>query len=334
MEELKNLTEIIKHKSQRSLQLVNQNFRKKETSKDNLLFKGLVKEVFETDEAASKHLFKADPGNRNYRNTKAKLKKKLLNHLYFLDYKKSDYTAFQNAKYECLHGIHQAKILFMENQSCIAVRRLPGVIKLAREFELVEIVLEALLLLRKDFANKGKCAPLIQTAAEIEEINPFYKDILISEELYYDTMVLINKSATSCERIMEQIPERIDRIQFLSKKHQSKRLDILSQKLTIAYNNVNKNHEDNNSVCTYLENSYLSKNYSEITVDLNFKEIAQLKLVSLFSMGNHDEAIAYAQDHQTLFKVGSNEWFLFKEYHFLVLMALEKYNQATKVFRV
>ena len=74
MDEIKNLTEIIKHKSQRSLQLVNQNFRKKETSKDNLLFKGLVKEDFFNDEEASKKLFKSDPGNRNYRNAKAKLK--------------------------------------------------------------------------------------------------------------------------------------------------------------------------------------------------------------------------------------------------------------------
>ena len=90
MEELMQLIGIVKHKGQRSLQLVNQNFRKKEKSKDNILYNGLINKEYINEQEAAKKLFKTDPGNRNFRNTKAKLKQKLLNNLFFMDYQKSE----------------------------------------------------------------------------------------------------------------------------------------------------------------------------------------------------------------------------------------------------
>ncbi len=77
MEDLQHLVKIVKKKSQRSLQLVNFNFRKKETSKDNLLYQGIVNTAFNSDEDAARAIFKVDPGNRNYRNAKGKLRSKV-----------------------------------------------------------------------------------------------------------------------------------------------------------------------------------------------------------------------------------------------------------------
>ena len=114
MEDLLKLIDIAKKKGQRSIQLVNQNFRKKEVSKDNLLYEGIIEGKFDTDELAAKKMFRSDPGNRNYRNAKRKLRQKLLNHLYFLDYDKETYSGFDKCNYECLHLLHQCKILICE----------------------------------------------------------------------------------------------------------------------------------------------------------------------------------------------------------------------------
>ena len=80
MEDIKTLVEICRKKGQRSIQLVNQNFRKKEVSKDNQLYQGIVEGRFTSDRIAASTIFKADPNSRNYRNAKGKLKQKLLNH--------------------------------------------------------------------------------------------------------------------------------------------------------------------------------------------------------------------------------------------------------------
>jgi hypothetical protein len=333
MEELLQLIHIIKNKGQRSLQLVNQNFRKKEKSKDNILYNGLVNHEFIDEVEAAKKLFKTDPGNRNFRNTKAKLKQKLLNNLFFLDYHKSEYTAFQKTYYESLSQLHQIKILIMEGANCIALKKIPGLVKTAIEFELFEIALDALIISRNEFSRLGKCTPLNMSESDINAIRPIKKIIDEIEDLYYDTLVMMNKSISSCEKIMKDIPNRIRIMERESKKYRLRRLDILANKLKFAYHHVNQNHEGILEVCSYLESKYINDGYENLSVDLDYKELIFLKLYSLYVLNRNDDGNQYASDTVGFFKPGSFDWFKFKEYQFLILMKAEKFHQATNTFR-
>jgi len=333
MEELMQLIGIVKHKGQRSLQLVNQNFRKKEKSKDNILYNGLVNREYKNELEAARKLFKTDPGNRNFRNTKAKLKQKLLNNLFFLDYQKSEYTAYQSTYYDCLNQVHQIKILIMEGANCIAIRKIPSIVKTAIEFELFEIALESLTLIRNEYSRMGKCTPLNMSENDIREILPIKKIIDQCENIYYDTLVLMNKSISSCEKIIDDIPKSINKIEKLSREYKLHRLDILAQKLKIAYFTVQQNHSGILKVCSYLEKTYLYKDNSRIKVDLKYKEIAFIKLHALYVLNKYDEGIKYAFDTSAIFKSGYDDWFRFKEYQFLILMKAGKFHHATNVFR-
>lgn len=333
MEELLKLIEIVKHKGQRSLQLVNQNFRKMEKSKDNLLYHGLLNYPFEDEADVSRKLFKTDPRNRNFRNTKAKLKQKLLNNMYFLDYHKSEYTAYQKAYYECLHQLHQIKILILEDARCIAIKHIPSLIKTALEYELFDIALEALLINRNEFSRMGKCTPLNISENDINRIRPIQKVIRDCEDIYYDTLVLMNKSLSSCEKIMDDIPKRIQKIEHYARKYNVHKLDILANKLKIALFSVIHKNNENLKVCTYLEEKYLNIDFSMIKVDLDYKELAFAKLHALYVLSKTEEGIKYAYDVAEIFKPGSPDWFKFKEIQFLILMKAEKFHQATKVFR-
>jgi len=304
MEELQKLISIIRQKSQRSIQLVNQNFRKSQISKDNMLFEGIVNDIFNTEEKAARHLFNTDPGNRNFRNTKAKLKQKLLNHLYFLDYNKSGYTNFQRAKYECLHTLHQMKILMMEEAGCIAIRKLPVLIKTAKEYELIELALDGLLLMRNEFSELGRCSSLNISEREIQDLRPFHDAILSSEEIFYDTMALINKSYSSGEKVLEEIPDKIGEINKTAKYFQSARLDILARTLEIAYNKLTHSYEEILNLCNQLEKKYIPSDISEIQVDINYREITFLKMYCLYALNKVEEGILYAQKKDTLFKEG------------------------------
>lgn len=333
MEELQELVKIVRHKSQRSIQLVNQNFRKKQKSKDNLLYEGILKDNFQSDEIASSELFNSIPGNRNYRNTKARLKQKLLNHLYFLDYNKAGYTGYQKAKYECYHSLHQIKILIMEDAGCLALKRLPQLIKTALDFEFIEIAIEGLLMVRNELSHQGKCTPLSNSETEIDRLKPLHKAIIEGEEIYHDTIVMINKSISSSRKIVDEIPDRINALQEMAKKYHSKRLDLLAKKLKLASNRINHDYACNLAICNDIESRYIPQDISKVMMDLDPKEIAFIKLHSLYALNHSEEGIHYAAKKSNIFKSGSDGWFKFKEYHFLLFMKAEKFNQATKVFR-
>lgn len=313
--------------------MVNQNFRKKQKSKDNILYNGLVNNEFSGESEVANKLFKTDPGNRNFRNTKARLKQKLLNNLFFLDYHKSSYTAYQRAYYECLNEIHQIKILLQEGANCIAIRKIPALIKKSIEYELYEIALDATILNRNELSRLGKCTPVNVSEEDIKRIRLIQGEISKCEDLYFDTLVLMNKSVSSYERIMNEIPRNIQRIKRASKRYQLRRLDVIACKLELNYHTINQDYKGILNVCSYLENKYVRNGLERINVDIQFNELVFLKLFSLYVMDKNEAGIKYAEKVQGIFRQGNTEWFKFKEYQFLILMKAEKYHQATKVFR-
>lgn len=333
MEDILKLIEIAKKKGQRSIQLVNQNFRKKEISKDNLLYDGIISEKYTSDEVAAKDMFKSDPGNRNYRNAKGKLKQKLLNHLYFLDYEKEIYTNYHKNEYECIHLLHQCKILINEGANDIAIKYLPHVIKTAEEFEFVDIAVEALMILRNEYALIGKSTPFIETNTELIKAKKLQAVVHECEELFFNTVVYLNKSVSAQNRILSKVPVTISKIEDAAKKYKSNRLEILAHKLMLEHNQLNWNFEENVKICTKLEKKFLVKPNNEVNVDLDKKKIASTKLFTYYCLKDAKNGNEYADKAIKLFRNGSKGWFNFIEYHFLLMMKGQNYKKAGEVFR-
>jgi hypothetical protein len=206
-------------------------------------------------------------------------------------------------------------------------------IKTAKEYELIELALDGLLLMRNEFSELGRCSSLNISEREIQDLRPFHDAILSSEEIFYDTMALINKSYSSGEKVLEEIPDKIGEINKTAKYFQSARLDILARTLEIAYNKLTHSYEEILNLCNQLERKYIPTDISEIQVDINYREITFLKMYCLYALNKVEEGILYAQKKNSLFKEGSEDWFRFKEYQFLISMKGEKFNQAARIFR-
>lgn len=333
MEDLVRLIEIAKKKGQRSIQLVNQNFRKKEISKDNQLYEGIISGEFTSDDAASVKMFESDPGNRNYRNAKSKLKQRLLNHLYFLDYDKEIYTNNQRMYYECLHILHQAKILFLEDSSEIAMRLLPHLLRVCTEYEFYELKIEGLTLQRNEYAHMGKLTPYEEAEAQINATAEILSQVRSCEQKYYTTLVNVNKSVSAQQRVIDEIPAAIKSIEETARKLNSCRLEVICYKLKLLYNQLTWEFKNNLMLCNEIEKKYLNKPNAEVEVELNKAQIALLKIYCYYNTSDVENGRAYAKEAIDLFKNGSPDWFDFMEYHFLLLMRGELYKDAGKVFR-
>lgn len=333
MEEIIRLIEITKKKGQRSIQLVNQNFRKKEISKDNLLYESILNGSFTSDEEAAKLMFKADPGNRNYRNTKGKLKQKLLNHLYFLDYDKETYTVYQKRLYECCHILHQCRILMEEDAGDLAAKRLPQLIKTAREFEFTDVAVEAARLLRNECAKSGKSAFFADITRELTKLKQFRDAVEECENLYFEVIATINKSVSSRNKAINKIPSVIARIEQRAKELKSKRLDLAGKRLRLTYNSITGRFKDNILLCESLEHTYIKKSGKDIRLNISQHEIALTKMQSYFFVRDYENGEKYARQKLDVFKNKGADWFAFMEYYFLLAIGAGKYKKAEEIFR-
>ena len=333
MKEICELITIIRKKGQRSIQLVNQNFRKNETSKDNLLYEGITNNQFHTDESAAREIFGTDPGNRNYRNAKGKLKTKLFNHLYFLDYEKEEYTDYERNHYEALHMLHQAQVLITEGSPDIAVRLLNQLVKISKEYEFTSIGAQSLTLLGDEYAKKGKLTPYKEVSDELKQLNKRHEVHKKCKSVYHQNLVQINKSVSAQNRILPRIPKSINEIKAEAKKLKSNNLHILAAKLEILYNEINQHFSDNIKICTDLEKKFLNRPNKEVTVDLQQDYISFTKMRSYLNLGDLKAGKPYADKKIESLKTGSNTWFMFSEYYFLLLMKGENYSDASSLFR-
>ncbi|HAA15021.1 MAG TPA: hypothetical protein DCE41_26335 [Cytophagales bacterium] len=333
MQDILELIEIARKKGQRSIQLVNQNFRKKEISKDNQLYEGLVNGEFTTDDEAAHKMFGADPGNRNFRNAKGKLRQKLLNHMYFLDYDKESYTLYEKQRYECMHMLHHCEILLHEGARDIAYRMLPTLIKIAQEFELVDVVIRAMTLLRNEYAEQGKTTLFSEVNQELATYREFQKVVEECEELYHQSLVYINKSLSAQQEVIDSIPLDIQRIFNFAKEHQSPYLDVIASRLSLIYNKLVWNFEDNISLCGTLEQKYLQGHNHEINVPIQKGEVAFEKMSAYLYLEQVKEGSIYAEEAWELYKNGQLDWFLFGELYFLLLMKGENFDDATEIYR-
>lgn len=332
MEEILKLIEISRKRGQRSIQLVNQNFRKSEISKDNLLYEAAANGRFQTDEEVAKCMFNADPGNRNYRNTKGKLKTKLLNHLYFLDYDKESISIYKRQEYESLHTLHQCKILVEEGAETLAVKRLPQLIKTAKEFEFIDIAIEALEMLRNAYAKGGKAVLFREATKELQYLRTFRDSAAECEEIYYEAIALINKSVNARKKAMVKLPVYIDRFEKKAKEFNSSRIDVFTKKLKLMYNELSRRFKDNIKLCDQIEKEYL-QDPEGIKVDLDLQELGLAKMISCFFQRDIHNGRNHAVRWLGKMQSGSDQWFSFLEYYFLLETAFKGYEKAAEIYR-
>ena len=333
MEELHQLATIVKTRGQRSLQLVNQNFRKKETSKDNLLYLLMMKNKITSEEKAARLLLRTKPDNRNFRNAKLKLRQKLMNHLFFLDYDRINNTQFEKIRYDCTLKLVQYVILISEGLSGMTLKRLPQLIKTAIDYDLVEIALEGLLLMRNEYSKMGKSVPQAESELQLKNFSLLHKEIIDCETLFYDTLVFVNKSQNSCAKIRETLPERINRIEKSAERTGNRRIEILAKKLAIHYYGICNKNKKILEVCHCLEEKYIPGDISKIVVDINPAQLAEIKLQALYRMNDKEAFQNYCKQRINLFRPGSRKWMTFMEYGFLLLIRSGDFDQAIEILK-
>ena len=130
MSDLTKLVQIVTNRQLKSLPLLN--FHEKKLSKELKLFydiqKGEVKQVPRNKKNA--------PDSAEVRMVRARLRKKLLNHLYFLNLNDGYLKVSYKSEQECLNLIHQSRILIKEGNYQITEKLLLNALKISQELDL------------------------------------------------------------------------------------------------------------------------------------------------------------------------------------------------------
>ena len=330
MEDLKSLARIIVKRKQRQYPLLELKSVNENSSKENILFRYLKKDVVSDDDEAAKLLYGAPGDDDRYRMLKSRLKQKLLNHLFFLDFTENNQKPAYQYEQECIQFLHQAKMLIFVGERKVSRNLVQKAQTIAERCEFTGHLVTCLEELVKLFSESFQPHHFDQTLEQLHLTRKLHQKEQEVEELYYYITMMVVKSVNSRKKNLDQTEDVIKKIWNTWKETRSFNVFEYYVKLTLLYKKLNGEFEQ---IIPLLEEISTGKfqghKLNEYRLDERY--INQEMAYAYLKSKRLDKGLKYVEATVGDFDSTSNEWFVFYETYFLLAVNAKNFELAFKI---
>ena len=329
---MKNLIEIAKivtKKKVKKIEIFDDYSLKNKNSKFNEFYEALMAGKFRNDRDAATYLQDCSPTDDKYRQLKSRFRKRLLNTLFFLDVNLPDTSGYDRAYFTCNKEWTLVKILLTNEANSTAASLARQILTTSLKYKFADLIVNCSRILRT-FASQT------ENEKDYEEYDGYikqYKDILDaeirSEELNQRVMMNYFRPVTENFDLTERIDTYCDALIGLSEIYDSP-IIFYNMYLVWTYRyEMLQDYEAMIEVCSRAE-QYMKDNptfYQEEKM-----ATFQLKKMSAFlHLKDYKRGKVNAEKCLQSFEEGSEMWFTFMEYYFLLAMHTDNYINAIAI---
>ena len=329
MKNLIEISKIVTKKKVKKIEIFDDYSLKNKNSKFNEFYEALMAGRFRNDRDAATFLYECSPTDDKYRQLKSRFRKRLLNTLFFLDVNLPDTSGYDRAYFSCNKDWTLVKILLANDAIHTAASLARQILTTALKYKFADIIVNCSRILRTNAAE-------VEDEKEFEEYDQHikqFKDVLDaeirSEELYQRVMMNYFKPVTENFDLKERIDTYCDALIGLSEIYDSPVI-FYNMYLVWAYRyEMLQDYESMIEVCSRAE-QYMKDNptYYQEGKMATF----QLKKMSAFlHLKDYKRGKINAEKCLQSFEDGSEMWFAFLEYYFLLAMHTENYINAIAI---
>ncbi|GAA4436697.1 hypothetical protein GCM10023188_30060 [Pontibacter saemangeumensis] len=328
MDELLRLVNLIVERSPKSFPLINyQDEKSLETRFFNLLKQGEVA----TDEDASETLYGGKGLSVNYRMLKSRLRRKLLNHLHFLEFPAHKFSLGSFEQYKIHALLLEAEGLIVANEYKLADRILTQAIAFAKEHHLTTSIVRALeqkLNIHTTVINK-------KTYLEShKELQGYYRLEALERTatgLFNHARIELGSSLGARLAYMRNLPEVLKELYTLWESSKSpliyNRYHILSIQYLELLGDFNAISEAVANAEDLLRQGKLHANW------FNHKYNAFIRIYALLRTRQYEKGLSLAPAYLQLFDPQTVNWFAFMENYLLLALHAQRYALAGELLQ-
>ncbi len=329
MKNLIEISKIVTKKKVKKIEIFDDYSLKNKNSKFNEFYEALMAGKFRNDRDAATFLYECSPTDDKYRQLKSRFRKRLLNTLFFLDVNLPDTSGYDRAYYSCNKEWTLVKILLANEATFTAATLARQILTTALKYKFADLIVNCSRILRTYSSE-------VEEEKEYEEYDQYikqYKDILDaeirSEELFQRVMMNYFRPVTENFDLKERIDTYCDALIGLSEVYDSP-IIVYNMYLVWTYRyEMLQDYEAMIEVCSRAE-QYMKDNptYYQEEKMATF----QLKKMSAFlHLKDYKRGKINAEKCLTSFPEGSDMWFAFLEYYFLLAMHTENFINAIAI---
>ncbi len=173
-------------------------------------FSGTLKKgIVNTDDDASKLIYGTKSDDDRFRMLKSRLKQKLLNHLFFLDFTENNQRVSNQFEQECVQQLHQARMLMFTGEVKIAKSLVLKALTAAERCEFTKYIISSLEELVRIYSDN--CQPHLfdDVVKRLKKARDLYAKEEAAAEHYYFIKMMIVKSVNSRKKNLESAAKSI-----------------------------------------------------------------------------------------------------------------------------
>ncbi|MGK7393946.1 MAG: hypothetical protein ACNS62_05220 [Candidatus Cyclobacteriaceae bacterium M3_2C_046] len=329
MKDFKRLVQIVTKRGQKNIPLLYFNKDIEAVGKEQELFLKTQSGDFSNDKDASMGIYGTEVPDHRYKMLKSRVKQKLLNHVYFLDYDDERVTSSHKYEEECLRLIYISRILMNEGEFYVSEKLLNKCLYLAKEAEFTYIIISSLELLR--LVHTENCRPIHfkKTKEDIRDYKKIYEVEEEARETFYFYKILLSKSGHSRRKNIDKVETAIKKLKSLYEKNNSYQIFEQYYNLKILYLQLNGNYNEIIKLTNEVDQEYEKGSLNVKRFDNRYNKL--VKIYAHLNAKDYTNGLKYAEKYISEFSKSSQAWFSFMENYFLLAMHTKSYELASNI---
>ncbi len=300
-------------------------------SKEWRLYKCIAENKSEEESAQEIYGYDATEHNINYRSLKHNVIERLLNNLFFLKLGNKKNASIASQYYYCIISVAQLKILRILVGTGYAARVVAyNVLGVAKKCDNYEAMCEAYNALSVFHSMRGEINLFEKYSKEEERC----ANILIAEKKckFYFNWCMANHAAFSSSRpeLIHQLDEFIAEIKAIRVEYSSPNIIYNSYEIMRIRAETVQDYDAILQICE--EAAAFAELHSKI-FNITRRTIFYLSaLAAYLNTGRYSEAYRHAEKLDKMYRIGSQNWFYFKEIHLILALRSENMSLACDLF--
>jgi len=259
---------------------------------------------------------------------KKRLNERLLNSMLFLDLNKENARPYIRAVKTCIRNCYCINILIMFSASHAGVGLAESTLKKAQEFELFDVALFCAKVLRKQHSYLGNKGFFDHYNALVEQ----YHRLAYATDKAAEYLEALNAAQANTNLLkpdnISRASENLQSVKELFREYPVYQVGLNYYRVKAFYECLVQDYDS--AMQTWQEFETFVGKYKSYEYDVRIGELSLQQLYCHLCVGDYRAGQISAGKCETLFKLHSNNWFIYKEYYFLLCMHNRNYAQGGK----
>lgn len=329
MQYLREIAQIVTRFREKNPELIDPVDSGDDTDYVTKLYFGLEDGKIQSDLEAAEYVYGSAYIDSRYTSLKNRLKKRMMNLLFFLDIKEKDFSEQLVARYHNGKAIFWMNTLTQFGARSSAIKLAEGTLKQALKYNFTLNSIQAATVLRNYSRFSGSYTQYDRYTNLLNELQTTFQSELVAQEYYERLTIRFTRSVAEQPDLKDVCQSYIQRLESISESNHSFSFLLYYYRLKIAALQISQLYGEAVTICDEADR-YLTKN-SHIAYKILFGEFQIQKLGCYLYLRSYAEGKSTVDRCIELFPEGGANWFVLMEYWFLLEIHTLHFSEAEEV---